>query len=327
LTNTRPGRVALGRYAIALGLAGLGGAWTAAQVTVGAASAIGLVLVSAAFIVWVWLTVRYLIDGTRNRGTYAADLDSPATGPLAAYIPVVGILITVHFHQPLAGGAPWINAVFALGLAVVSAQLLTRWVSGSFDRTAPHPGYFLPVVAGPFIASIGFSTVGEHGAAIAAFGVGVFFWVVIGSLVFDRLMSGGPLDAASQPSLGVLLAPPGTGGVAWFAANGGHVDSVTEAFGGVLVLMFLLQLMLIPRYRRGGFNLDFWAFSFPLASSASYAVRWASASRFSGWQIVTWTALGLATAGIGALIAASIALKISNARQPLSKDEPRADRL
>jgi tellurite resistance protein len=322
LSVVSPARVALGRYAIALGLAGLGGAWTEAGLTLGASTIVESLLVVAALVIWAWLTLRYFVYGVRTRGTFVADLDDETTGPFAAYIPVVAILIAAHFHQELGSFAPWINGLFVAGLAIVCAQLLTRWVSGSFDRDSLHPGYFLPVVAGPFIASLGFSTVAEHGAAVAAFGVGVFFWAITGSLVFNRLMIGSPLASASRPSLGILLAPPATGGVAWFVADGGHVDAVTEVLGGVLVLMLLLQLLLIPRYRRVAFSLDFWAFSFPLAASANYAVRWTDASKFPGWQIVSWIVLSVATAGIGALCVGSIALVLVRARHQPAEASP-----
>jgi len=263
----------------------------------------------------------------RSPGALAADLDHETTGPSVAYLPVVAILITAHFHDQLGSVAPWINGIFAAMLAVVCALLLTRWVSGSFAASSPHPGYFLPVVAGPFIASLGFSTASEHGPAVAAFGVGVFFWAITGSLVFGRLMSGGPLAPGSLPSLGILLAPPATGGVAWFAANGGHPDSVTDVLGGVLVLMLLLQLFLIPRYRRGGFSLDFWAFSFPLASTANFSVRLAFGAHFTAWQVFSWTALTLVSLCIGALCVGSIVLAVKDARRRTSTTELSARQL
>jgi tellurite resistance protein len=315
LTAVTRTRIVLGRYAIALGFAGLGGVWTEAQSTVNASPLVGLCLVVAAFIVWLWLTVRYVVGLIRSPGALAADLDHETTGPSVAYLPVVAILITTHFHAQLGSVAPWINGIFVAMLAVVCAFLLTRWVSGSFAVSSPHPGYFLPVVAGPFIASLGFSTEFEHGAAVAAFGVGVFFWAITGSVVFGRLMTGGPLAPGSLPSLGILLAPPATGGVAWFAANGGHPDSVTDVLGGVLVLMLLLQLCLIPRYRRGGFSLDFWAFSFPLASTANYSVRLGFGAHFTGWQAFSWAAITIVSLCIGALCVGTVVLVVKDARR------------
>jgi tellurite resistance protein len=56
-----------------------------------------------------------------------------------------------------------------------------------------HPGYLLPVVPGFFVAGLGFSSIHAHDAAIAAFGIGAFFWLVIGTKVTVRLMTGGEL--------------------------------------------------------------------------------------------------------------------------------------
>jgi tellurite resistance protein len=269
---------------------------------------VGTILCTAGLVVWLILTIRYETRHVRSRDWHRAHLDDPDAGPLVAYIPVVAILLAARFHVQLGYLAPWANAIFALALAVVCGQLIARWVSGGRVGDALHPGYFLPVVAGPFIASLGFTVVSEHSAAIAAFGAGVFFWVVLSALVFGRLMSA---TAASTPSLGIFLAPPATGGVAWFAANGGRIDLATQALAGILVVMLVVQILLIPLYRRTPFSLDFWAFSFPAASTANFAIRWAASAKFNGWQVFAWGFLGLASGVILWLCLASLRLEIS----------------
>jgi tellurite resistance protein len=302
---TRP-VLSLNLFAMPLGLAGLGGAWTDLAGVSNGAFWVDQVLYGLSATLWVIFTVTYLALGVRTSGTFRADLHHPAIGPSAAYIPVVGILLATHYGPSLPVVGPWLIAFFVAALAVVSAQLVTHWLVGGLRIESLHPGYFLPVVAGPFIASIGLSSVKLSGAAEAAFGVGAFFWLVIGTLVMGRLMLRGQLPEAQRPLMAVLLAPPATGGIAWFLINGGHGDLVASAFAGIVVIMLLIQVILVREYRRIPFSLTFWAFSFPAASTANFTVRWLESANFAGWQVYAWIAVGLATLLIAALAVATV---------------------
>jgi tellurite resistance protein len=301
----------LNYFAISLGLSGLGGAWSAAEGPLGAQEWPADLLFGVAAVVWTVFTVYYVISGIRRTGSFRADLRHPATGPFAAYIPVVAILLTAHFGTYFPSAAPWLIAVFVAALAVVAAQLLTFWLTGGLTLESLHPGYFLPLVAGAFIASIGFSSAGLHTEAISAFGVGVFFWLVIGTIVTGRLITGAPLAAPVRPSLAVLLAPPATGGVSWFLISGGLPNPIQDAFAGVLVIMLLVQLMLVRQYLQVPFTISYWTFTFPIAAATNYAVRWVSTLQFAGWQAVAWIVLGVASLVIAAILVRSVMLWVA----------------
>ncbi|MEF2976308.1 TDT family transporter [Subtercola sp. YIM 133946] len=308
-----PRPLGLNLFAIPLGLAGLGGAWSAAETLIGAPGWPVEVFFAVSALIWAAFSLIYIAQGAVSRGRFRADLTHPGIGPFASYIPVVGIVLATHYGQYVPAAAPWIMAVFVTALAVVAAQLFAHWIVGELHIDSLHPGYFLPVVAGAFIASIGLSSVGAHEAAVAAFGVGVFFWLVVGTVVTGRLMTRSQLPDAVKPTLAVLLAPPATGGIAWFAASGGRSGPIEFAFGGVVVIMLLVQFVLLPEYRRLPFSLAFWAFTFPVASASNFALRWFASSPFDGWQIVSWVVLAAATAVILAIAAATVVFLVRRA--------------
>lgn len=73
-----------------------------------------------------------------------------------------------------------------------------------------HPGYLLPVVPGFFVASIGFLSIDVRDAAMAAFGMDAFLWLVEGTFVAVRLVTGAGLTAAAKIGLSACLAAPAT---------------------------------------------------------------------------------------------------------------------
>lgn len=263
---------------IALGMAGTGSAWKLASILYGAPAAVAEVLfaISAA---WWLVVVTARLPLTRNRvRQFLTDIQHPITGPFPAYVPVVALLLTGHYALYLpATLAGALCTFWVVVLTAMCAHMLSFWLSGALSLDYIHPGYALPVIAGPFIASMTLSTVGYSSAAIAAAAVGGFYWITLGTVIFLRLIHGAPLPASLAPTLSVLATPPATAGLAWFAIQDGETDAAQVALAGIVALFLCTQMFMIPRYLTGAFHLGYWAYMFPAAAISSYSLRWAGA--------------------------------------------------
>ena len=226
-------------FSIPLGLAGLGAAWAAAEQLLGASGVPATVAYAAATTVWVVFTLVYVAGTVRaDSGSFRVDLRHPLLGPLTAYIPVIAILLTAHYAEPLGPTAVWLTYTAIAALTINAAALFAHWLTAPLDPDATHPGYFLPVVAGPFIASIGLASIDQSAAAVATFGVGIYFWLLLGAVITSRLFFGSPLPQPFKPVLSILLSPPGTASLAWFAITRGQIDDLQAAIGGVTLSAF-----------------------------------------------------------------------------------------
>src|SRR6185312_6283047 len=141
--------------------------------------------------------------------------------------------------------------------------------------------------------------------------VGVFFWVVISTVLLARLAFFPPLPAALTPTCAILLAPPAVAGTAWFTINGERADLLSTVLLGLLVLMALQQVALLTRYRVLPFTLGFWSFTFPLAAAGGYGIEWLSIAGFAGWQVVAWLVVALVTVTVVAIGVRSLLLVTS----------------
>ncbi|MFB9457395.1 SLAC1 family transporter [Streptomyces antimycoticus] len=301
-------------FAVPLGLAGLGGVWVEAQAVASAPAWAGDAAYAGAAVAWLILTVAYLAQGLRRPGMLGADLRNPVTGPLTAYPPVVGMLMVPHLGLYAHTAAEWICGVFVATLMLLVAAMLTNLFRGDVPLAAVHPGYFLPYAAGASITSIALDGIGARTAALTAVGAGLFLWVVLSALFFTRLATQEALPAAATPLLSVLLASPATAGIAWFAAHENRIDPVIDALAGVILLLILVQVHLLPDYRRVGFTLGFWAFAFPIALTTNFGVRWLNGLHIADSEAWAWLLTSLATVSIAALAARSLVLVFGGPR-------------
>ncbi|WP_238175469.1 SLAC1 family transporter [Kribbella pratensis] len=294
-------------FSIPLGLAGLGGAWEAAVQHLGAPAAPVDLAYAASAVVWATFTGIYVVGAIRHDSAkFTVDLRHPLFGPLTAYVPVIAILLIAHYEPSLGQAAQWLTYVAVAALAINAAALVAHWLGAPLEQDAMHPGYFLPVVAGPFIASIGLARVGDRFAAIGVFGVGTYFWLLLGAVITSRLFFGTPLPQPFKPVLSILLSPPGTAGLAWFAITGGAIDHVQAAVGGVTLFTLLVQLFFVADYLRLPFSSQHWVFTFPLAVLGNIGVRWAAGLGFDGWEAVAWVILAISTASILAILSGTL---------------------
>ncbi|WP_263427434.1 hypothetical protein [Nocardioides mangrovi] len=154
---------------------------------------------------------------------------------------------------------------------------------------------------------------------MAALGLGLLSWCLIGAVLLGRLALGPPLPSALVPTLAILSAPPAVLGNALHAL-GDATGPVQQLILGTFVLLVGVQLVLVPRYAALPFGLGWWAYTFTVAASATYAIRWLSATDDPLGRALSWLVVVLATTVIGSIAAASLTLPRRTSRRDLSKE-------
>jgi tellurite resistance protein len=155
-------------------------------------------------------------------------------------------------------------------------------MTGGIELDSVHPGYLLPTAAGGLIGANAAAQVHLHALAEASFGIGVISWVLLGSMTFIRLFTRPPLPSALVPTMAIELGIPAVAGSAYFAVAGRSVTLVACGLGGYTVLMALVQVRLIPVYRRLSFTPGAWSFTFAYAAAAADALVWLAIKKPSG---------------------------------------------
>lgn len=167
-------------------------------------------------------------------------------------------------------------------------------MTGGIGPDSVHPGYFLPTAAGGLIGANAAAQVHLHALAEASFGIGVICWIMLGSVIMNRLFTRPALPNALVPTIAIELGIPAVAGLAYFAVAGRTVSFVACALGGYAMLMALVQVRLIPVYRRLSFTPGAWSFTFAYAAAAADALVWLAITKppaAAGYAIAVITLL------------------------------------
>jgi tellurite resistance protein len=296
-------RIPPNRFGVPLGLAGLATAWHAAGPKLGTSPAVpGAIdiLAAAVLVILGWL---YAAQGARR---VLADLRDPVQSPFVA-VPAITAMMLAAALAGVAFTAGRVLVVIFLAVTIGTGGWLGgRWIAGDGDQASVHPGYYLPTVAGGLVGVITLTQVHLRGLAEAAFGIGIVSWLLLGSVVLNRLITARALPAALQPVTAIELAPPALAAVAWFALAGRGIDLIASAIGGYLVLMALVQVRLIPQYLKLRFSPGFWAFTFSYAIAITCALEWITRTNPPGATAYAICAITAITAFIAAIAARTV---------------------
>lgn len=288
-------------FAVTMGLAGSTLALRGAETALGLAEGMSRGAFWVTLAVFAAIAAVYLAKAAIHPRAVLAEWHHPVR---MAFFPAISISLMLLGTAALTA-APGLAAVlwmpgaalqFVLTLAVVS-----NWISArAFQAGVLNPGWFIPAV-GNVIVPLAGAPLGYVELSWYFMAVGLVFWIVLLTLVINRLMFHDPMPARLQPSLVILIAPPAVAFTAWVGMHGGVVDDVARILINSAYFFTALVFLNLPRLLRLPFAVSFWALGFPFAAVTVASLRFAEVT-----GSVVHQGMGLALLAVLAVIIAGL---------------------
>ncbi len=307
-----PRPIPLSLFGISFGIAGLATAWAYAAKKGLATPYIREVLSVVGAVVWLGLLLAYLRGaGHRPWRKIVANLSDPILGPFGALVLIVPMVLILDGLLPYDPSLARVLIVILIGgLVALGSWFIGQWMYEPMSLDSFHPGYFLPTVAGGLISAAAAAACGYTRFGYVLFGIGLIFWLILGSMILARLFFGRALLPLLVPTIAIQLAPAAVATIAYLGLTHDHIDAFASALGGYGVVMVLAQLPMLPAYRRLRFAPSFWAFTFSWAIVATAGLHWLADEHPDGWRLYSYAVLAAITLLVG-LIAARTAVALA----------------
>ena len=285
----------------------------------GTAHAAGIALAVVAYLLAAVLIVAYVARWVRHADAAVADLRHPVMGALYGTVPggllVLAVMTSVIGPSVLPDSAvtvvvavlAGVGGVLALAVSVAFAYLL---FTGEAPVAMVNGGWFIPPVVTiivpmallPLIPHVGGSGRLLLMLGYAFYGMGFLLFLLVMSLLHDRLILHPLPGAPMAPSLWIGLGPVGVGVLALLALAHAGATVVGSAAPTVTVVSELAAtglwgfgvwwlaaaIALLVRYLRAGalpYSLGWWAFTFPLGA---FTVATLTLARIWDTSVIEW---------------------------------------
>lgn len=264
-------------FATVMGLAGFSLATHRLELLLGAGPVASRAIAAVAAGLFVVIAALYLAKAIGHRAAVMAEWHHPVR---LSFFPTVSIslllfaILALPLNRSLAEALWMVGASLHLyaTLAVVSAWIGHR----PFEPPNLNPAWFIPAV-GNIIVPLAGVPLGWVEISWFFFAFGLLFWIVLVTLVFNRLIFHNPLPERLLPTLMILIAPPAIGFLSYLRLAGGTLDGFARIFFYVGLGLFLLVATQFGRMIRLRFALSWWAYSFPIAALTTAAAVFAEA--------------------------------------------------
>ena len=289
-------------FAATMGLAGLALVWHESHAAWGWPALAGDTVAVLAAVSFVAMAVAYALKGALHPQAAWQELSHPVR---INFLPAISIsLILLGMLAEAEPLASWLwGSGAALHLAFMLA-IATSWLMRQLELTALNPAWFIPAVGNVLVPL----PAAESHPEIAwfFFSVGIFFWLILMTLLYYRLIFAPNLPGFLLPTLFILLAPPAVGYLAWVALiDGGDPGIVGRLLYYKALFTFLLLLVQVPRLVRLPYYPSWWGYTFPLAAFCLASHHFVATSLDGGGRGVMLLA-ALVTLVIGVVFVATL---------------------
>ncbi|NLS13088.1 C4-dicarboxylate ABC transporter [Vibrio sp. SM6] len=249
-------------FAVVMGLSGLTLAWksVAGNIAPDIYQWLGAITTVIALIV----CALYFLKTVLHRDAVRAEQNHPVMLNFFPAFSISLLLLSAIWQSTPSLALP----LWGLGSGVqllLTLYVLSRWIYDQhFQITHVNPAWFIPIV-GNIIAPITGSQLGFIELSWFFFSIGIVFWLVILTIVLNRLFFHEPLPLPMTPMLFILLAPPSIAFVSYTSLIDG-IDHFARVLYYVALFIGLFLLVSIPRFIRVPFSLSSWGYSFPSAA-------------------------------------------------------------
>ncbi len=214
-------------------------------------------------VVFFTVLLIYLLKLLKYPEAVKQEFNHPVKSSFMATISISFLLVSIAYY----GFAPPVSAAFwFIGTPLqlfFLFSIIVLWIEGKFHIKYISPAWFIPVVGNIIIPVVGVDVAPIY-VSIFCFSIGIFFWVVLFTIIVYRMIFHEPMSQRLVPTFFILIAPPAVGYISYLRITSGSSDFTSQMLY-FLALYFFLQIIFMARtFTKVNFYISWWAYTFPL---------------------------------------------------------------
>lgn len=193
------------------------------------------------------------------------EMNHPIKSSFMASISVSFLLLSIAFYD----FAPTLSIVLwfvAAPLQLFFTLLVIKyWIHNDLEVVHSNPAWFIPIVGNVLVPVIGVDAAPIF-VSLFFFSIGMFFWIVLFTIMMNRVIFHKPLAKKLLPTFFIFIAPPAVGFISYLKITNGSIDLFAIFLYCIALFTLLLLLFMLRMFDIKMFFISWWAYTFPLAA-------------------------------------------------------------
>ncbi len=252
--------------AVALGLIGFTLAWQKAESILKIPFSISTYLIYFSVLVIGIISTVYLVKIFKYPGDVKKEFNHPIKinfYPIIAKLFLILSIIYLAINMTISKYLWWAGVATQFTFTII---IMSAWIrKNKFEISHINPSWFIPVVGCIIIPIAGVAHF-SYELSWFFFSIGLFWWIILTTLVINRVIFHNPLPDKLIPTFFILFAPPIIGFIALTKMIGmTPFGNILYYFGAFMFILILFQFRMFSKLK---FYLSWWAYSFPMDALA-----------------------------------------------------------
>jgi len=289
-------------FAMIMGTTGLTLVWQKATHVLAMPALISQLLLALVAILFVAVVGAYSYKLLHFRSAVQAEFNHPVK---ISFFPAFSIALVLLSLATLPMAPTLSLLLWSAGACIhllLTLYVISQWIfHPKYQIQHSTPAWFIPVVGNIMVPVAGV----EHGFIELSwffFAIGLLYWLVLKTLIFNRMLFHDPLPEKLLPTLFILIAPPAVGFLAYMKLNGGELDAFARVLFYAAIFLVIFLLSQANRFRKIQFYMSWWAYSFPLAAATLASQEMYRQTGHGGIELLSYLLLILCTGVISLLL-------------------------
>ena len=288
-------------FATVMGMLGLTLALHAAEQAFGLTAGVSRLALAVSVALFGAVAAGYTLKALRHPRAVVAEWNHPVR---IAFVPTISISLLLLSVATLASWPGIAHPLWLVGTALQGAltlSVLANWIGHRpFQPQHLSPAWFIPAV-GNVIVPVAGAPLGHVELSWLFFSTGLVFWLILLTLVMNRLIFHDPLPGKLQPTLVILIAPPAVAFLAYLRLEG-QIDAFARILLNTGYVFFAIVATQARKLPGLPFALSWWALSFPMAALTIASFAFAGAAGSTAHLAIGTTLLAVLAAIMAVLV-------------------------
>ncbi len=138
------------------------------------------------------------------------------------------------------------------------------WINNNLEMQHSNPAWFIPIVGNLIVPIAGKGFI-DDSVLYFYFSIGIFFWIILFSIILNRIIFHNQFAPKFMPTLFILIAPPAIGFISYIKLTG-HLDFFAHILFNLGLFFTILVFVMYKNFINIKFFISWWAFTFPMAA-------------------------------------------------------------
>lgn len=138
------------------------------------------------------------------------------------------------------------------------------WINNNLEMQHSNPAWFIPIVGNLIVPIAGKGFV-DDSILYFYFSIGIFFWIILFSIILNRIIFHNQFAPKFMPTLFILIAPPSIGFISYIKLTG-SLDFFAQILFNLGLFFTILVFVMYKNFVKIKFFISWWAFTFPMAA-------------------------------------------------------------